>query len=114
MLRVIINGMNFDFEDRLSVLDAARRAGIDGPTICFDPRFDPLGTCRLCCVEIEGQPHPQIACRTPLRDGMRIATHTPALGAFRHTMLGWLAAHVTSRLWRQPRSPIRNLRFLCF
>ena len=95
MLQVVINGMSFDFEDRLSVLDAVRRAGIDVPTICFDPRFDPLGTCRLCCVEIEGQPHPQIACRTPLRDGMRIATHTPALWAFRHTMLGWLAAHVS-------------------
>lgn len=61
MLRVIVNETELDCPEGTSLLEAARQAGVDVPTLCFDPRFDPLGTCRICCVEIAGEPKPKIA-----------------------------------------------------
>ncbi|HTW34583.1 MAG TPA: formate dehydrogenase subunit alpha [Rhizomicrobium sp.] len=94
MLRAAIDGTEFQFASEISILAAAKQHGIAIPALCFDPRLDPIGSCRICCVEVEGEPHPQIACRTPIRDGMRVTTHSPALEAFRRELLEWMAARV--------------------
>jgi len=94
VLQVTIDGEKHGFDTPVTMLQAVRRVGADVPTVCFDPRLKPTGTCRLCCVEVEGQPHPQIACRTPIEDGMRITTQSSALETFRRTELTWLANHV--------------------
>ena len=78
-MQASINGQQYQFEDGISVLDACRSAGIPIPTLCHDDRLKPIGSCRMCLVEIEGKSRPVPACNTPLTVGMSISTHTPAL-----------------------------------
>jgi formate dehydrogenase major subunit len=95
MIRAHINETLIDIEDGVSILEAARKSGFAIPTLCLDSRLDPIGSCRLCAVEIEGESREEIACRTPLRDGMRVITNSPAIEAFRRKELEWMAAHVS-------------------
>ena len=94
MIRISINGDEYDSNGQETILNASIRVGIRIPTLCFDPRFEPIGSCRVCCVDVEGENHAQIACHTQVYDGMRIATHTPAIEDFRRTILEWEAAKV--------------------
>ena len=110
MLQLTINGKDLEANDHETVLGAAARAGIYIPTLCFDPRVAPIGSCRLCCVEVEGESHPQIACRTPVRDGMRIATHSGAIEDFRRTMLSWEAEKILPSSYRdEPEKELHRL-----
>lgn len=95
MIQLAIDGKVIESNGDETILDAATCAGIYIPTLCFDARVDPIGSCRLCCVEVEGEIHPQIACRTPVHDGMQIATCSPAIEEFRHTVLQWAAEKVS-------------------
>jgi formate dehydrogenase major subunit len=110
MPQITVDGIEVRVDGQLTILEAARHAGIDVPTLCFDPRFDFLGTCRLCCVEVEGETHAPIACRTIVRDGMRIAAHSAGIEAFRRTMLDWMAAHVRrDAMAREPDKELHRL-----
>jgi formate dehydrogenase major subunit len=91
LTKAVINGQAYQFIEGVSVLDAARALGIDIPTLCHDDRLRPIGSCRMCLVQIEGKPHPVTACNTLLGDGMVISTHTPALEKERRMLLRMLA-----------------------
>ena len=73
-MRVEIDGTALEVAPGTTVLQAARLAGRDVPTLCFDDRLAPFGACRVCLVGAEGAPGPIPACTTPCRDGMRIDT----------------------------------------
>jgi predicted molibdopterin-dependent oxidoreductase YjgC len=73
-MNVTIDGTRLDVEPGTTVLEAVRAAGADVPTLCFDPRQDPFGACRVCMVGVEGAPGPVAACTTPCRDGMVVDT----------------------------------------
>ena len=73
------------------MLDAIRAAGADVPRLCHDDRIKPIGACRLCIVQIEGQARPVAACTTPAADGMVIQTHTPEIESLRKTNLSLIA-----------------------
>jgi len=62
----------------LEVLDDAGLLmnGVDIPHYCWHPKLSVDGSCRLCQVEVEGIPKLQIACNTPVRDGMVVRTNT--------------------------------------
>ncbi|HEX5883581.1 MAG TPA: formate dehydrogenase subunit alpha [Pyrinomonadaceae bacterium] len=90
-MQASINGQQYQFEDGISVLDACRSAGIAIPTLCHDARLKPIGSCRMCLVEIEGKSRPVPACNTPLAEGMSISTHSPALENERRMILRMLA-----------------------
>ena len=90
-MRASINGQQHQFEDGVSVLEACRSVGIAIPTLCHDDQLKPIGSCRMCLVEIAGKPHPVPACNTPLTEGMLISTHTPALENERRMVLKMLA-----------------------
>jgi hypothetical protein len=83
MALITLNGTEFECEDRVPVLEAARRFGIVVPSLCFDARLAAIGSCRLCLVDIVGQSRPQLACRTKGSQGLRITTHSPALEHYR-------------------------------
>ena len=55
-LRIVIDGVECLAARGATLLQAAAQAGVDIPSVCADPRIEPLGTCRLCCVEVEGLP----------------------------------------------------------
>ena len=73
-MRVAIDGVELEVAPGTTVLGAARLAGRDVPTLCFDDRQAPFGACRVCLVGAEGAPGPIPACTTLCRDGMRIDT----------------------------------------
>ena len=90
-MKASINGQQYQFADGLSVLEACRSAGIAIPTLCHDDRLKPIGSCRMCLVEVEGQLRPVPACNIALAEGMSISTHTPALEKERQMILRMLA-----------------------
>ncbi len=71
----------------MTVLDAAKKAGIYIPTLCHHPSLTPFGACRLCIVEIEKMRGLPVACATPAADGMVVKTKTPQLQEFRRGVL---------------------------
>lgn len=70
-----------------TILLAARRAGIDIPAMCADPRIEPTGECDLCHVVLDGRPDHVKACMTEAREGMKVRTESPELTALRKRRL---------------------------
>ena len=90
-MKAKINGIDFGFDERLTILDALKRLNIAVPTLCHDDRIKACGACRQCIVEDSETSRPLAACETYLRDGSEIETHTPALEAARKMNLKMLA-----------------------
>jgi len=92
MLKITIDGREIQTAEGTTILAAALAAGIDIPHFCHHPAFEPEGTCRMCLVAIEGSAKLELACATKVRDGMKIATETPEVGAARREILEFLLA----------------------
>ncbi len=86
-VRVVINGVPVEAREGKSILDVARSHDIPIPTLCYIQKLRPLGSCRMCVVEVEGTPTPVTACTTPIADGMVITTHSPHLEKLRREIL---------------------------
>lgn len=72
---VTIDGRKIKADKGKTILEVCQAEGIHIPTLCYHPRLRPVGSCRVCCVEIEGVRTLMTACTTPLdRDGMVIHT----------------------------------------
>jgi len=76
-IKLNLDGQDIIVEGGLTVLEAAKRAGIKIPTLCAMPElgFTP-GSCRVCVVEIEGEPTLSASCMTSIREGMVIHTNS--------------------------------------
>jgi formate dehydrogenase major subunit len=85
-----INGRDVQVPEGSSVLQAARAAGIDIPTLCHHPALANVGACRLCLVEVEKVPALQPACTYPVSDGLTVATDTPRTIGMRKFVLEML------------------------
>lgn len=86
-MEITIDGRPLTLERSMSILEAARLAGVDIPTLCWHPRVSVLGACRLCMIEVVGMNRLLAACTTRVADKMEILTDTPALRKVRQTML---------------------------
>lgn len=89
-----IDGRDVSMAAGATVLDAARAAGADVPTICFHEHCTPNGLCRMCVVEVEGQRALAASCVTLAAEGMRVSTHTPRVERSRRTILELLSSAV--------------------
>ncbi len=87
MVQVNIDGVDMELPRGISVLEAARSAGRDIPTLCYDPRLEPYGGCRLCIVKIDGHGRPETSCNTRVSDGMKITTEDEELKDMRRNIL---------------------------
>lgn len=87
MAELRINERAVSFLEGETLLEAARRAGVELPTLCFDPRVEPAGSCRLCLVELEERDQPVPACTFPASEGLRVRTESTALNNFRRRLL---------------------------
>ena len=79
MPRITVDGTELEVEEGRTLLQALDDAGllmngVDVPHYCWHPKLSIDGSCRLCQVEIEGMPKLQIACNTPVADGMVVNT----------------------------------------
>ncbi len=80
MPRITIDGEDFEVSAGRTILQALDDLGllmngVDVPHYCWHPKLSIDGSCRLCQVEVEGAPKLQIACDTPVQDGMVVRTH---------------------------------------
>ena len=77
-----------------TLLDVARRSGVDVPTLCQEDRVDPMGSCRMCLVEIAGQRRLQPSCAFPAQPGQVVQTASPRVQRHRELLLSmYLADH---------------------
>lgn len=89
-----INGKELAFEPGETVLQVARRAGINIPHLCsLDWAPSPSASCRLCVVEVEGSPKLQTSCTLPAADGLAVRTHTPRVLKARRNIVELLVAN---------------------
>jgi NADH-quinone oxidoreductase subunit G len=77
MPRLTIDGKEIEVPAGANLIEAARRLGIEIPHYCYHPGLSIAGQCRLCMVELEKNPRPQIACNMVAMDGMVVHTQTP-------------------------------------
>ncbi|HRI02689.1 MAG TPA: formate dehydrogenase subunit alpha [Pyrinomonadaceae bacterium] len=110
MIRAKINGIEGEFAEGASVLEAARQMGSDIPTLCDDKRLDPVGACRMCLVEIKGRANATVSCTTILADGMEIETHTEPIESARKWNLRMLARNYPADAFtKYPDKPFHKL-----
>ncbi len=87
MITLTVDGHKVQVPRGSTVLDAAKTAGIDVPTLCYLKDVNAVGVCRVCVVEIEGAKSLQASCVTPAAEGMVVHTSTPAVREARRTVL---------------------------
>ncbi|MCX4316158.1 MAG: 2Fe-2S iron-sulfur cluster-binding protein, partial [Lachnospiraceae bacterium] len=76
-VNIKINGMAVSAPEGSTILEAARIAGIDIPTLCFLKDINEIGACRMCVVEVKGARSLVAACVYPINEGMEVFTNTP-------------------------------------
>ncbi|HZP92472.1 MAG TPA: formate dehydrogenase subunit alpha [Burkholderiales bacterium] len=86
-VRLEIDGFEVEVPEGTSIMRAASEAGIGVPKLCATDSLEPFGSCRLCLVEIEGRKGYPASCTTPVAEGMRVRTQTPALAKLRRNVM---------------------------
>lgn len=92
MVKIRIDDRMLEAAEGSTVLKVALAAGVDVPHFCYHPAFEPEGSCRMCLVEIEGDPKLELACSTKVRDGMNVLTSSPKVTEARKEVLEFLLA----------------------
>ena len=87
MLNVTIDGIKVQAKEGSTILEAARSVGIEIPTLCYLKDLTPEASCRICLVEIEGNPKLFTACSTPVAEGNVIYTKSEKVIAARRSVL---------------------------
>ncbi|WP_297803810.1 NADH-quinone oxidoreductase subunit NuoG [uncultured Brevundimonas sp.] len=86
-----VNGVEVEFEQGMTVLQVAERAGQEIPRFCYHERLSIAGNCRMCLVEVKpGPPKPQASCALPAADGQEIFTDTPMVKKAREGVMEFL------------------------
>src|ERR671927_564504 len=70
-----IDGTEVTVPAGTTIYTAAKEAGIDIPVLCHDERYDPVGVCRMCAVDVGGRVL-AAACVRPCEEGMNVSTKT--------------------------------------
>ena len=94
IIPLTINGRTIRVPAGTTILDAARSAGIDIPTLCYHPQLTANGICRLCAVEVVGARTLQPACVVPVARDMVVNTETERVNSARRVILELLASTV--------------------
>ena len=76
MVNMMINKIPVEVPEGLTILEAAERAGISIPHLCYLKEINEIGACRLCSVEIEGEKELIPACITHVAEGMKVTTNS--------------------------------------
>lgn len=77
MVTLTINGQTVQVPAGTTILEAAEKAGIKIPTLCYLKDINKIAACRMCVVEVEGSDRLAAACDTPVEEGLVVHTNTP-------------------------------------
>ena len=120
MIQVTINGVAYSVPAGSTVLEAAKAANIDIPTLCYLKDINEIGACRLCLVEVAekrgtamGPFRMVTACVYPCTDGMEVKTNTPKITASRQMNLELLLSNHDQKCLSCVRSTNCELQTLC-
>src|SRR5512145_2737433 len=75
-IRIEVDGRVVEGDEGQTILEVCRDNGIEIPTLCYEPKLDGFGACRMCVVDVEGEDHPPISCSRTCEPGMRVETQT--------------------------------------
>lgn len=89
-MQAVIGGRIVEANEGDTILTVARKNLIYIPTLCYMEKIIPIGSCRLCLVEVEGYRNPVPACTTNVTDGMVIRVNTQNLREMRREMLKFI------------------------
>ena len=74
MVKLTIDGQEIEVPKGTNLVDAAQMLDVEVPHYCYHPGLSVPANCRICQVEIEGQPKLAFGCRTPVAEGMVVHT----------------------------------------
>ena len=113
MINLSINGVPVTVPEGTTVLEAAREAHIDIPTLCYLKEINEIGACRMCVVEVKGSPKLNAACVSPVAEGMEIITNSKKVFEARKTNLELLLSNHRRECLSCVRSGSCELQKLC-
>ena len=115
MIDVKINGIAVSVPKGSTVLEAARKAGVEIPTLCFMKDKNEIGACRICMVEVnEGRGFRLVtACVYPASDGMEVITNSEKVQKSRKTTLELILSTHDKKCLSCKRSTNCELQKLC-
>ncbi len=87
MINLTIDNQKIKVPEGTTILEAAKQAGIDIPTLCFLKEINEVGDCRMCIVEVEGRRGFATSCIQTVEEGMVVHTHTQNVLEARHVIL---------------------------
>ena len=113
MVNVKVNGIAVSVPKGSTILEAARAAGVEIPTLCFMKEKNEIGACRICIVEATGTRGLVTACVYPVAEGMEISTNTAKVQKARKTTLELILSTHDKQCLSCPRSTNCELQKLC-
>ena len=112
-VNLTIDGIKVAVPASYTILEAAREAHINIPTLCYLKDINQIGACRICLVEVKGARSFQAACVSPVGEGMEVYTNTPALRNARRINLELLLSNHNRECTSCVRSENCELQRLC-
>ena len=112
-VNLTIDGVNVTVPADYTVIEAAREAGINIPTLCYLKGVNQIGACRICLVETKGGRAPQAACTLPVAEGMEVYTNNEKLRKARRTNLELLLSNHNRECTSCVRSGSCEFQSLC-
>ena len=113
MVNIKINNMPLSVPKGISILEAARMAGIEIPTLCYLKKINEIGACRICMVEVKGARSLVTACVYPVNEGMEIFTNTERVRRSRKMTLELILSTHDRKCLSCVRSGTCELQQLC-
>ncbi len=113
MINVKVNGIAVSVPKGSTILEAARKAGVEIPTLCFMKEKNEIGACRICVVEATGARGLVTACVYPVTEGMEIQTNTAKIQKARKTTLELILSTHEKKCLSCKRSTNCELQKLC-
>jgi len=109
-----IDGREATVPEGTTIWTAAKEVGIEIPVLCHDERYDPVGVCRMCAVDVGGRVL-AAACVRPCEDGMDVKTATPSVEKQRATLTKLLLVDQprSTRTPRRRRPPTTTCSHSC-
>lgn len=113
MVNIKINGMPLSVPSGITILEAARYAGIEIPTLCYLKKINQIGACRICMVEVKGARSLVSSCVFPVNEGMEILTNSDRVRNSRRTTLELILSTHERKCLSCVRSTNCELQKLC-
>ena len=113
MVNVKINGIAVSVPKGSTILEAARYAGVEIPTLCYLKEINEIGACRICVVEATGARGLVTACVYPVSEGMEVRTNTEKVQKARRTTLELILSTHEKKCLSCVRSGDCELQKLC-